>query len=475
LFFLRKVTLKERRGIMPKKRWSRRDLANMSATMVVKEEKRVPLKEKLTDYEISVIQNYIKMMFPEKMYVGQENEKENDAYIVFRDRRDIYLRAIRVCDAYDIHLLEKDLNKMSSLDLEMTFNTFRDFKTTQSHMYSINCMVIDIDFKKIEGYTSWEQVLYWLEQDYFDKVIPKPTIIEHGNCMRLIYILEEPIYIAKKAKFRGFISTIQGRLTRKLSEFGGDCQLINSYVRLPGSINTKTNDKVEWLQYSNERLSLQDIVDEYVEKPSWYKTRQELKEQNLHHHAINWQLHNAKLLEDVVKLQAKYNAIEDFGHRENLCFLYKNYCVLNGYDCKVADQMTKEFNKNFNVPLNERKMLSSIRNVGRTDKTIYKYKFKTLKLMFEEVLDDTLYFNKPDFDRKAYYKAYYEKHRNKEASKTRVQKIKDFVCECKAKKKANWEIAILLLMKLGYKLSEKSIERYVTMLVKENRYQPKAA
>jgi hypothetical protein len=186
-------------------------------------------------------------------------------------------------------------------------------------------------------------------------------------------------------------------------------------------------------------------------------------------------LHNAKLLEDVVKLQAKYNAIEDFGHRENLCFLYKNYCVLNGYDCKVADQMTKEFNKNFNVPLNERKMLSSIRNVGRTDKTIYKYKFKTLKLMFEEVLDDTLYFNKPDFDRKAYYKAYYEKHRKNEASKTRVQKIKDFVCECKAKKKANWEIAILLLMKLGYKLSEKSIERYVTMLVKENRYQPKAA
>jgi hypothetical protein len=438
--------------------------------------KAIPKHANLLPIDVNAIHEVIKEIFPEKIYVGTAKEKPNDGKIIFRDSFRNDYRFITVADALDKEKLSFFLKYFSKADLQMSFNTFTDGRALQSHIFSVNCIVLDVDYHKA-GFDSWEQILYFLESDgIIGKEIPAPNYIEHGNNMRLIYVLEEPVYIPKNEAYRKFVKTMQDLLSKKLSSLGGDCQIINSYVRLPRSINTKHDNipMVKWEPYSSVKWTLAEIADEFVAKPAWQKSLKQLKlEAKLNkkngvkkpQHTINWQTHSKSILEDIVTLQKKYNELEDYGHREILCYLYRNYCILSGVSFLDSEAMVLKFNENFVCPLQEKEVLSKTNNLIRKS---YRYKKKTLRDMFEEVLDDSLYFYSRGLDRKQYLRDYYEAHHGKNR-KNKTLQIKQIILKAKLRGERNKDIVEDLKDK-GFTLSLKSVERYVTALIKENAY-----
>lgn len=73
--------------------------------------------------------------------------------------------------------------------------------------------------------------------DFFESKIPTPNFVEYGNQIRLIYSVETYI-----SRFRDNVVTLARRISemfsQELKEYGAEKQNLESYFRIPGSINT---------------------------------------------------------------------------------------------------------------------------------------------------------------------------------------------------------------------------------------------
>lgn len=440
--------------------------------------------------EIEEIINLIRQMHPEKIY---NNTKENDSYIIFTTIGTPHTYGMRVCDAMNSFKLREVLNQFPKENLGMTFNAFTSYKSKNkiNSIFYVNNLVIDIDFKKA-GYENIDQVMYFLENDIFRKELPEPNFIETGNQMKLIYTLDKPIKIPKKKNggIKLFLKVVMNKLASKLKDFGADNIGINYYIRVPGSVNTKSvalqhslyGALVTMQRYSDYKWNLQDLVDEYIEKlPSWYKNKQTLKKEKktTKRHSFNFLNRSKIILSDLEKIQKRCNEIENSGHRELLCFLYRNYSLLAGFTSKEALEGMLKFNENFNVPLIEKQVISHTNNVERKQ---YKYSNVLLireleiteqeanELGLEAIRGKKIYSKE---EKSEYNHKYYVAHRQNELSlKERVQKIEEVVLENKLKKVSNKAIRTLLETVHEINLSLKSIERYVSKLIKKNEYIP---
>lgn len=450
-----------------------------------------------SDDETEEIINLIKKMHPEKIY---NNTKENDSYIMFTTIGTKHSEAVayprtyglKVCDATNPIKLKEVLNNFPKENLGVTFNTFTHYKSKNkiNSIFYVNNLVIDIDFKKA-GYKNSDQVMFFLENDFFRKELPEPNFIEIGNQMKLIYTLEEPIKISKKSSgIKLFLKVVMNKLASKLKDFGADNISINYYIRVPGSVNTKNNSVVRIKDYSTYKWSFQDLVDEFLPSlPNWYKNKATLKKENkttkkhralaLQRSRFNFINRSKIILSDLEKIQKRCNKIENSGHRELLCFLYRNYCLLAGFSSKEALLAMLKFNEGFNVPLIEKQVISHTNNVDRKQ---YKYSnillMRELEITEQEALELDLeairgrkIYSKEE--KSEYNHRYYVAHRQNDLSlKERVQKIEEVVLENKLKKVSNKAIRALLETVHKINLSLKSVERYVTKLIKKEAYLP---
>lgn len=419
-------------------------------------------KNALKETEIEDVYNFIKVLTNPKLYENTDKEKDNDSYITFYNigGNGKYKRHVRVKDARKLENLTAVLKRMSKNNLAISYNTFFRKSTRKSALYNIQALVIDIDYHK-ENLT-YDGAMYFLENDHFNVDIPAPNYIEKGHNMRLIYLLEAPVYVANKKEYRNFIQIVQNKITNAVKDIGGDSQNINSYIRLPHSVNTKTGEKVSYIHYSDNVYSLQYIIDEFL-PDRIEKQKKKLKYKNNYHATLN---HNKDVLHDLVVIQSYLNTIEEDGHREMGCFLVRNYALLAGYSNEEAVNVMLNFNKNWKHPLIESKIISSTNNV---DHKQYVYKNTTLKsrmgvsdtdLQLKTINNTASYEN-----RKSYFHAYYLEHKAKGLSKRQklTKKIKEIVSKCKEAGQKNKEIVISLAKK-GISLSLKSVERYIHQL-----------
>ena len=432
--------------------------------------------------EIEEIINLIRKMHPEKIY---NNTKENDSYIMFTTIGTKHVYGMKVYDATNPIKLKETLIQFPKENLGMTFNTFTSYKSKNkiNSIFYVNNLVIDIDFKKA-GYENSDQVMFFLENDFFRKELPEPNFIEIGNQMKLIYTLEEPIKISKKSSgIKLFLKVVMNKLASKLKDFGADNIGINYYIRVPGSINTKNNSVVTIQKYSDYKWNLQDLVDEYIEElPTWYKTKQQLhltinsKKKKQYFKSLN--IRNKLILDDLDIIQSYYNSAEDCGHREILCFLHRNFCLLLGQTEEEALLSMLEFNKNFNMPLLEKQVISNTNNVNRKQ---YKYKNKTLlellgldeydilKLRLQGITKGHKYTKE---EKEEYNKKYYKEHKTQTKAFKRMEIIKKVILENKLKKVSNKAIRLMLDTKYKINLSLKSIEYHVHKLIETKQYTP---
>ena len=286
--------------------------------------------------------------------------------------------------------LRQVINSFGREDILFSLNPFRTMdRATRSNLFCINAIPVDVDYKKIKELKDLEpyQVIKLLEMDFFESKIPTPNFVEYGNQIRLIYSVET-CYIPK---FRDNVVTLARRISevfsQELKEYGAEKQNLESYFRIPGSINTKNGAEIKVFSYDDSvRYTLSELQELWLDElPKWYKKRKgrvkaPKKVVKLH----NVYSLNCNRLMDFEKIQSHLNSIGVTELRSRLCFLYRNYILIkNKYqngelkseDYELAKEEMLKFNNNFNEPLRGHIIESATRIVNYRQ---YLYKNETL-------------------------------------------------------------------------------------------------
>ncbi len=286
--------------------------------------------------------------------------------------------------------LRQVINSFGREDILFSLNPFRTMdRATRSNLFCINAIPVDVDYKKIEELKDLEphQVIKLLEMDFFESKIPTPNFVEYGNQIRLIYSVET-CYIPR---FRNNVVTLARRISevfsQELKEYGAEKQNLESYFRIPGSINTKNGAEVKVFSYDDAVIyTLSELQELWLDElPKWYKKRKgrvkaPKKVVKLH----NVYSLNCNRLMDFEKIQSHLNSIGATELRARLCFQYRNYTLIklkyqNGElkieDYEFAKEEMLKFNNNFNEPLRGHIIESATRVVNYRQ---YLYKNETL-------------------------------------------------------------------------------------------------
>lgn len=386
--------------------------------------------------------------------------------------------------------LRQVLNSLGKEDIYLSLNPFRTMeRATRNNLFCINAIAIDVDYKKIKEFKNLDptQIIKLLEMDFFEFKIPTPNFVEYANQLRLIYTIET-CYIPK---FKDSVITLARRISevfsQELKDYGADKQNLESYFRVPGSINSKNGAEVKILAYEDAiRYTLRELQELWLDElPKWYKRRkgrvQATKKVVKLHNVYSL---NCNRLLDFETIQSYLNGIGESDLRARLCFLYRNYVLIrNKYqngelkaaDYEIAKEEMLKFNNKFNEPLRGTVIESATRVVNYRQ---YLYKNETLIKFLEidyELCErlglQSIYKPKSKEERdRDYYKhnkeekkiKYQEKLKleGKMTKKEELEKLRKKIKTLRAKGLLNKEISEQLDIPI------KSLERHITYMRK---------
>ena len=259
-------------------------------------------------------------------------------------------------------------------DLYMSMNTFYKPERTRENLRYLNSLYIDLDYYKMN--LTRQEVLSKLEEEYFNKSIPVPSmIVDSGRGLYLIWLIEQ---VPSKAV--NLWSAMQHYLYDKLKNLGADRQALDPsrVLRVIGSYNTKSDSNVKLISFNFVRYTLKKLKEIYLPKVEKKSKNKEKKQQGKIVKFFNiYSVYKARI-NDLEKL-AEIRGYELEGKREIILFLYRYYNeLLEGKE--MALEMTYEFNSKFIKPLSLSEVRSSTKSnyVGK-----YNYKNSTLVELLE--------------------------------------------------------------------------------------------
>ena len=348
----------------------------------------------------------------------------------------------------------------------------------RNNLLCINAIAVDVDYKKKRIFKDLEpfQVIQLLEHDFFEKLIPTPTYIEYGNQIRLIYCIET-CYIPK---YRNNVLILARRISEvfaeELKDFGAEKQNIESYIRVPNSINSKNGAKVKVFKYENSiRYTLRELQELWLEElPKWYKKKKgRVKANNKVVKLHNVFALNKGRIRDLEKIQEWLNEIGQTDLRVRMNFLYRNFTLVlikyqNGKlteeDFKYAEEQMLKFNSKFIEPCRPHVIARNTRNVNTNQ---YLYKNETLVNYLElswEICEnlslESIYKPKTREDRNKDYYNNKLKSQSKLSKKEEIEVLREKIKAFRQKGFKNKEICIELNIPL------KTIERHITYMRK---------
>ena len=390
-------------------------------------------------------------------YISSLYSHKEHSYIKLFNKHENTYKFYDINSLKNINKLKSILNSFNNKDLFISANTFKTKdKATASNIFAINTISVDIDYKKKAEFKELkpEQIINLLELDYFGQTIAEPTYIEYGNQIRLIYILDDTVYVPKgKPASRILCDRISEVFAKELIDFGAEIQKSEKFLRVPYSINNKTGDIVYIKRYSDYKYSLSELQEFWLDElPEWYdrwslKKRKKTKAKP----KFNINNFNKQRLADFEKIQEYINNSNYIDCRKRLCFLYHNYSLLVlKRDKRIKNpeekalKMMLEYNNKFKKPLKENKLIGDTKFL-RNKQYIYSNKklisfldldpviCKEIKLesIFEvkskEDYNKTYYIDNKEYllnNKKQYYKENKEKIREKAKSKYK-EKLKE--------------------------------------------------
>lgn len=346
-------------------------------------------------------------------------------------------------------LVGQDFNRENVyISLNTFYSTFRRLE----YLKELKAQFIDLDIYKT-GFTK-EQIIMHLEAEHFNKSIPRPNlIIDSGRGLYLIWLLN-----SVPSKALPLWKAVEEYLYSVLKQFGADRRALDPtrVLRVPGSINSKSNTRVEIIDKYDYLYDLREIQKEYLpdlEEKKVNKKGRPRKTVFIHRERS---LYYARI-QDLIKLceLREYN-LE--GHRELVLFLYRYYLCSFLEDTEKALQDVLELNREFISPLRATEVIRATRSAERvylSKEKEYKYKNTTLIELLEiteleETYMTTIISNKEYKNRqnKAFRKRYQEKLKEdgkltkKEQINIQRQKIKSLMQQGFSQKDISKELDI---------------------------------
>ncbi|MDZ7355955.1 MAG: DNA-binding response regulator [candidate division KSB1 bacterium] len=360
-------------------------------------------------------------------------------------------------------LLEQNFDQENVyISLNTFYSTFRRLE----YLKELKAQFIDLDIYKT-GFTK-EQIIMHLEAEHFNKSIPRPNlIIDSGRGLYLIWLLNKV-----PSKALPLWKAVEEYLYSVLKPFGADRQALDPtrVLRVPGSINSKSNTKVEIIERYDYVYDLREIQKEYLPELEERKSKKRGRPNKIRYIHMERSLYYARI-QDIIKL-CELREYDLEGQREFILFLYRYYLCYFLDDTQKALEDVLDLNRQFIYPLSEREVIRATRSAERVylskDKD-YWYNNETLinKLIiseYEETHMSTIISPREKKRRRSVrdVKRYKEKLKaeGKMSKKEELEQIRVKIKSLRAKGFKNKDICIEL------DLAESTLKRHITYMKK---------
>lgn len=276
---------------------------------------------------------------------------------------------------YKINELEENLEKIISLNINTYISPNEFYKTQRAveNIRRINALYVDLDLTdKQYNINEYELnlAIEILKNEYFNKIIPEPTIIVRtGRGIHLYWKIED---IPKQGV--ALWTMVQKKIVERLENFTESFRLLKvdrvvtdctRVLRLADTINTKNNSICTIEELFEENIyRLDNLIKEYFQELQIIKKqgKEKIKIKSKADRTIIamynlYSLHFARL-NDIIKLQQIRNTFNLEGRRR-MVFMYRYYSCLYTHDIELALENTLDFNRNFIEPLSEKEVVQA--------------------------------------------------------------------------------------------------------------------
>ncbi|MFR4825592.1 MAG: hypothetical protein ACLUBI_12560 [Clostridium sp.] len=257
-------------------------------------------------------------------------------------------------------------------DIYYTPNTFNSpIRREREYLWQLHRFYIDIDHKTGTEPIDQFEVVGAVEQLVEEKKIPQPT--EYINSGRGIHIYWDInnchiMLLDLWEKIENYLFNIIKELERSIKNISVDSRVKDPtrLLRLPGSINSKSNSKCYSMLKNNGNIyNIFDLKKAYIKVNKQYKNN---KSKITYLPTKNLYTLNMSRIEDFKHIVSLRNG-DIKGYRNTLIMLYSyHYRLVNEITVEELIKVTNEFNKSFKEPYKAKELISVCRSVNRTVK-----------------------------------------------------------------------------------------------------------
>jgi len=250
----------------------------------------------------------------------------------------------------------------------LSVNTFYIPQRQTKAVRHLNVFYVDLDIYSMG--VSTDDVLQGIDFLVDTERILRPTfVISSGRGLYVLWKIEDVPGYYKKTK--NMYNYIQDYLVETFGDLGADTAAkdIARVLRVPGTRNTKNNQRVEIIQYNEQALytmsMFRDFIDPFEEySPSDKTEKTKVKKTKKIAYMYNaYTLHKARAT-DIEKL-CELRDYEMTGQRDTFLYIYHYYMLLIHQDEAVALYKTLNLNDSFSEPLPEKEVKSYVKSSVR--------------------------------------------------------------------------------------------------------------
>ncbi len=338
----------------------------------------------IDDYTYDVLKNLPTMEVSITALIEHVSKAQNQIELLHEKDDGFITIAIKKQDKwmqyhYSKDELKENIGKILSIEginVYLSANSFyKPFRRIEN-IRKLNSLYIDLDYYSLENFKNLnaEQIIWQLEKDYFKEKVPEANFIVLTGRGIAIYWLIEPV----PYKALPLWNAVQKHFLKELKEIGADEKSIDSarVMRLAGSVNQKSSKLSDILVYSENRYGLRQIQEEYLPVLTPYVKNPFHRSKGRNPRVVNfftlYSLHYARL-RDLVSIQKsrqglcrnEEGSLVKTGQREFMCFLYRYWSSCYEKDKEKALQNTLEFNKEFNLPLDDAEVIRTTKSAEK--------------------------------------------------------------------------------------------------------------
>lgn len=326
------------------------------------------LKEKINNIQVEDIEKSRKQDFKEYLNLVHLND---DGFITIATKNKYWQQY-----HFSVEEIEENIDKIINLETNtyISINSFyKPFRAIEN-IRKINavymewdCHTAEIDKKEID------LLLYKLEDNYFYKKVPMPSLIVFsGRGLHFYWLLENlpkqaiPLWTMVKDKM---VKELEDVHTKNLELDKNSTDLARVY-RIPGTLNIKASENCSILLNSNIRYRLDNLVKYYFPDLEYKKNNNKTvvkkeKKQNDTDNKVKkifnlYSLHYNRMLDFVKLIDLRSGDLK--GNREFILFLYRYYTCLFLKDTDAALESTINLNNKFKQPLTQSEVISATRS-----------------------------------------------------------------------------------------------------------------